>query len=306
MFISGKVVAGSDPKPRNSWLGLFCAAGLAGTALLSSGCATLEKRREERSRVEAILFAEENRRNISLEVHALRTTEYDYFGEPLDGQQVILEVPPGLQVDRLEYLANDYVVSLAAADLPRDVARYLQAARQADGRSFFDYVLDYVDRIILCPHYTSKSGAWIALPSLLGVTDMNYYAYWPYRGERLIFLVTKSLREGDASLRNYVSTIVHEAAHKELSKLVQDELVHPAYLGVIRNNVPDFALNERYASLKQREFIQAVIRDLDYSFAWQGQLSSVEARINEYNAQLGLKQDDFDLHFDYWDGHDFN
>jgi hypothetical protein len=298
-----KIISGGSLPPQGKSNGLFLLLGLTGIAALQSSCTTLRERQAAETQwlnAAAYFF-------ISPEEHAERTQNYDFFSTQLDGQYVILDIPSGTRIEKLEYLIVEYPVSLFTADLPEDIAGYLKKAKQPDGSNYFDYVVSLVDRIIFCPRYVSKNGLavngqWIYdSTEPLGVTNLlSYHDNWPYRGECLIFLNTKYYQRGDINFYAYISTLVHETAHKELVYLVENKKLHPAYLRSVDNNGNyDFSLNERYAELKNKEFLEALLPHCRWTEAYyfKSLLEQSITKIEMYNEQLGLSRGDFDPYF---------
>lgn len=199
--------------------------------------------------------------------------DYDYFKyQPYQHQQYkdygidrdfIIEINE--PVSELNELLSSSMVSFTMANMPIDVADILKAYKPDDTEyeNYFDYVAKNVDRIILLPSAKGVMGF---------VISFNYKDVWPYESESTLYMGSKQirlyLRKNRA--RGAAVAIVHEAAHKEISRLIEEKNLSYQYYAPSRT--------ERYALIKEIEFRQKM--------NWESQITW--DRLNDLNRYFGL------------------
>jgi hypothetical protein len=202
------------------------------------------------------------------------------YGQFFGKKNFIKEVSE--QMDYIYRLAAPYAFSVPAQLLPQDITEILQKYLLPNkNQNYYNYILDNVDRIIFCPKIILK-GRGKALGVAMEDALLDEYLY---PAERLIYidsLYHESRRIMAEEVLSKAITIVHEAAHRELFKLILElKLDRKYYQGK----------SERYACIIEEAFCQYLLADPAYVPEWttvRSRLKRCTAKIEDYNHQLGL------------------
>jgi len=178
-------------------------------------------------------------------IHYFDTNNYFYqqFRSWGINKNYIIEINE--PVSRIEELFSSNIISFSVANMPADVENILRFCSPEDDSyiDYYDYVAQNADRIILLPN----------IKGMFGFVMTTHKDSWPYESESLIYLNVRYLRSsflGSARPRNAAIMIIHEAAHKELSRLMEEGRVSYGYYGKY--------IGERYALIKEIEFREKI------------------------------------------------
>jgi hypothetical protein len=201
-------------------------------------------------------------------------------GDLLGPEPFMLEVTE--QIESISTLVAPFAFSVSVKCLPRDVENVLKKYKMTDRElTYYDYVLDNVDRILLCPNITTSTGT-NAL-GLAGVTELDQALY---PNENIIYIDSFYFNQALQIVPQFMSkasTIVHEASHEELSTLIRRRQCDPKYYAS--------RYDERYANIHQEAFWRSLLQDPQFWLWRLGimlELNSRTQNIEKYNRQLGL------------------
>jgi hypothetical protein len=192
--------------------------------------------------------------------------DYLYMREKLgnftESKNYILEITG--PVLHLAELLTSETVSFRMIDTPDDLRNLLKMYKPDDiaYTDYFDYVDQHIDRIILCPRLKNAGG----------FTQGYYKDFWAYSGERVIFINSEYTARSSSALKSATLIIVHESAHKEINRMVEERSISPQYAKKI---------TERYAVIKELELANKM-NWYDGSKRWY------EKILAELNKTLGL------------------
>jgi hypothetical protein len=201
-------------------------------------------------------------------------------GDLLGPESFMLEVTE--QIESVNTLVAPFAFSVPVRYLPRDVENVLKKYKIPDRDiTYYDYVLDNVDRILFCPNIITRTGT-DAL-GLAGVTELDQALY---PNENIIYLDSYYYNQALQIVPQFMSkasTIVHEASHEELPVLIKQGRYDSKYYAS--------KYDERYANIRQEAFWRSLLRDPQFWFWRLGILLELNSRtqnIEKYNRQLGL------------------
>jgi len=260
-FCNSKVVA-TEIKPRRNNLPVLLLTGklllsVVPISLLAISCVTTRDHIVNTHASSIFYFDTEN-------------YMYEYFqtlfGDLWGGKNFIIEINES--VPRLAELLGANAISFTTVNMPLDVLNLLRSCGPEDDsyEDFYDYVVQNVDRIILCPQIKGASGFAMSV----------YRDFWPYQSESLVFLDMHKIRFFSSSSKAKViaAFLVHEAGHKEILRLMSEGVLPPKYIEV--------DIQERHALAREMDFRRKINRPDSWT----------SARLGELNRQYGRPRND--------------
>ena len=265
--------------------------------LIIMGCATTGERRMSSKEFEDLLLFEAGLYFISQGTYNNRIKPQIDFFPPELNDLVIYEIPSEARIPELRNLTtSNHVISFDVDNMPQDLEYYLREYKTDAGLTYYEYVCDYVDKIIVSPqlYVNGYDGERI---SPLSATSATYRDTLVYSGQRVVHFNNSAYADITYSLRliYFLIGLIHETSHKELGYILEtnNSLLH----SYSRNNQTLF--NERFALLREREFINVLlvyhkknIRIRNYLTYY---LKINTQRLTNINTTLGLDQNNFDL-----------
>jgi len=181
-------------------------------------------------------------------------------------------------VEQMNTLRGNKAVSFTVKTMPKDLQQLLQKYNMKTGENFYNYVIDYTDRFILCPVLEMSSCP------ILGEAFTKSNMRLLYPAENITFLYMGRVWDEYWPDWGIAKVMVHEAAHHKLNLLIREEKVSREYYR--------YELTERYARIEEVKFLNALLQDtfkLARSYyEIENYIRQIEKIIEDFNSQLSL------------------
>ncbi|GHV73172.1 hypothetical protein AGMMS49940_04740 [Spirochaetia bacterium] len=202
-----------------------------------------------------------------------------YASHDSAGNQVILDIVPGTKIYNIGDIFCEYAVSFRSVDMPNDIRQQLQRYRTVDGITYYDYVVSYVDRIVLSPRFFDNRNSGTSFSS------NNVYPT-----DRVVIMNNSHFNVTNTGLFiAFLDVLVHETGHHHLNDLKKLGIVTASTYGT---------KGERFAHLQQMAFNEILLMNPDNyknKFVLKERISRWSTRIAACNESLGLPVDNHEI-----------